>query len=331
VARGVRGVADHEDLGMPGHGEIGTNDDAADAILLDAQPVGGRRGSDTGRPDDGRGLQPFVADGHTLLVAFGHRLAQAHLDMQARERAQRRVAERRREGRQHARARFDQHDARVARIDGAEVVAQRDMGELGDGARHLHARRAGADHHERQETPARFGVVGLLGLFEGRQDAAADEGGVVDLLQRRRHALPLVVAEIGVSRAGGQHQHVVGDFAVLQLHDAALAVDAAHPAQDHPHVCCLAQDGADGLGDLRRRQTGRGHLIEQRLEEMVVALVDHGDVGIGAGQVVRGAQAAETGADDDDVRTGHRDHQTGRRDNRRTSQRVRGPNSASVK
>ena len=93
----------------------------------------------------------------------------------------------------------------------------------------------------------------------------------------------------------------------------------------------LAQDGADGLGDLRRRQAGRRHLVEQRLEEMVVAPVDHGDVGIGAGEAMRGAQAAEAGADDDDVRAGHRGHHTGRRDSRRTSQRVRGPNSASVK
>ena len=238
---------------------------------------------------------------------------------------------RRREGRQHARTRFDQHDARVARIDGAEVVAQRDVGELGDGARHLHARRAGADHDEGEEAPARLGIVGLLGLLEGRQDAAADAGGVVDLLQPRRHALPFVMAEIGVPRAGGQHQHVVGDLAILELHDATLAVDAGHAAQDHPHVGRLAQDRADGLGDLRRRQAGRGHLIEQRLEEMVVAPVDDRDVGIGAGEARCSTQAAETGADDDDVRTGHWGHYTGRRDSRRTSQRVRGPNSVSVK
>ena len=110
-----------------------------------------------------------------------------------------------------------------------------------------------------------------------------------------------------------------------------MAVDAGHPAQDHPHAWRLAQDGADGLGDLRRRQAGRGHLVEQRLEEMVVAPVDDGDVGIGAGEAVCSAQAAETGADDDDVRAGHRGHYTGRRDSRRTSQRVRGPNSVSVK
>src|SRR4030095_13422603 len=88
---------------------------------------------------------------------------------------------------------------------------------------------------------------------------------------------------------------------------------------------------AEGVRDRRGRQPARRHLIEQRLEEMVVAPVDDGDVGIGAGEVRCSAQAAETGADNDDVRTGHGGHYTGRRDSRRTSQRVRGPNSVSVK
>ena len=65
---------------------------------------------------------------------------------------------------------------------------------------------------------------------------------------------------------------------------------------------------------------------------MVVAPVDDGDVGGGAGEAVRGAQSAEARADDDDVRPGHGGaHQTGSRARRRTSRRVRGPNNVSVK
>jgi hypothetical protein len=83
----MRGIADHEDLGMTGHGEIAADHDAADPVVLEAQPFAGRRGSDSRRPDDGRGRQAVGADGDAPLVAFGHRLAQAHLDMQALERA----------------------------------------------------------------------------------------------------------------------------------------------------------------------------------------------------------------------------------------------------
>ena len=101
-------------------------------------------------------------------------------------------------------------------------MAQRDVGQLGDGPRHLHARRAGADHHEGEEAPSRLGVAGLLGVLEGLQDAAADAGGVVDILEARRDLSHSVMAEIGVPRAGGQHQHVIGDLAIFHFHDTAL-------------------------------------------------------------------------------------------------------------
>ena len=53
--------------------------------------------------------------------------------------------------------------------------------------------------------------IGLdLGPLEGQQDAAADGGGVLERLQARRERLPFVMAEIGVLRAGGEHQGVVG-------------------------------------------------------------------------------------------------------------------------
>ena len=40
----------------------------------------------------------------------------------------------------------------------------------------------------------------------------------------------------------------------------------------------MAQDGADGLGDVGRRKHGQRHLVEQRLKGVVVAAVDYGDV-----------------------------------------------------
>ena len=143
----------------------------------------------------------------------------------ARASARAAFAQRRRESRQQARAGLDQHDARVAGIDAAEVVAQRHVGQLGDGAGHLDAGRAAADHDEGEQAPPLSRVVAPLGLLEGGQDAAADAGGVVDLLQAGRDALPVVVAEIGVPRAGRQHEIVVGDVAVLERDGAALLVD----------------------------------------------------------------------------------------------------------
>ena len=80
-------------------------------------------------------------------------------------------------------------------------------------------------------------------------------------------------------------------------------------------------------------RSGCRHLVEQRLEQVVIAPVDDDDVGRRAGQAMRGTQSAEARADDDDARPGHGGvHQrTGSRASNRTSPRVRGPNKVSVK
>jgi hypothetical protein len=274
----------------------------------------------------------MVADGDTLFVALGNRRAEAHLDMQPFERAPCRFAQHFREGRQQARARLDQHDARVAGIDAAEIVAQRHVGEFGDGARHLHAGRAAADHHEGEEAPPLFGRGRCFGMLEGHQDAATDAGGVVDILQSGRHALPVVVAEIGVPRAGRDDEMVVSHFAVLDRHGPLLLVDAQDLAQQDALVGRAAQDGADRLRDLRRREARGRDLVKQRLEQVIVAPIDDSDVGDGAGQSMRGTQSTEASADDDDAGAGHGGvHQTGRLAKNRTKPRVRGPNKVSVK
>ncbi len=64
----------------------------------------------------------------------------------------------------------------------------------------------------------------------------------------------------------------------------------------------LAQDGADGLGDVGRGEDGEGHLVEQRLKGVVVAAVDEGDVDGQLGQAFGGVDAGKTAADDDDAR-----------------------------
>jgi hypothetical protein len=59
----------------------------------------------------------------------------------------------------------------------------------------------------------------------------------------------------------------------------------------------------DGRGDITGVQ-GRGcHLVEQRLKEMMVALVDERDVHVCVTEAARGLEAAEAGAEDEDVRS----------------------------
>ena len=145
-------------------------------------------------------------DRHAGGIERGHGRAEPHLDAELFERCPRGLRERRIERREQARRRLDQDDARRARIDRAEILGERAVGQLGDRARHLDAGRAAADDDEVQQ-PRALGRVGLgLGLLEGEQDAAADVGRVVDGLQAGRERRPVVVAEIGVLRAGREDQ-----------------------------------------------------------------------------------------------------------------------------
>ncbi len=113
-----------------------------------------------------------------------------------------------------------------ARVDAAELAAQRVARDLGQRAGHLHAGRAGADHGE-GEQGALARRVGLdLGRLEAHQDAAADLEGIGQRLEAGRHARPVVVAEVAVGRAGGDDQVVPGQArAVGQLHLARGGID----------------------------------------------------------------------------------------------------------
>ncbi len=59
-----------------------------------------------------------------------------------------------------------------------------------------------------------------LGEFEGKQNTATDLGRVLDRLEARSEPGPVVPAEVGVGRAGGDDEEVV-----LQL-DARLEVNS---------------------------------------------------------------------------------------------------------
>ena len=59
---------------------------------------------------------------------------------------------------------------------------------------------------------------------------------------------------------------------------------ASRLGEQHLDVGLAAQDVADRRRDVAGRQPGRRHLVEQRLEEVVVAPVDHDDVHARASQ-----------------------------------------------
>ena len=148
----------------------------------------------------------------------------------------------------------------------------------------------------------RCGIAFALGVLEGDQDAAPQRGGVLQRLQAGRERLPFVMAEIGVAGAGGEHQRVVGQrVAAIERHAARLGIDAGHRGEQGRDLGTPAQQIADRPGDLRGRKCRGRDLIQQRLEQMMVAPVDQRDRDRRAGKPIHRLQPAKTGADDHDA------------------------------
>ncbi len=304
-------IADDEHLRVPGDREVRPNAHPAAAVRLGARrrrdlpPE--RRRQDARGPEHGVGVDLLGLAGRRLhadqAVLHVHDLGlRAHHHAQLLELAARRGGAPGRVGREQAVHRLDQHDPGVLGVDRPEVVAQRVVGDLAQRAGELHARRPAPDEHERHPRPPLDRVGLAFGGFEGDQDPAPDLRRVVDGLQARRVRRPVLVTEVGVMGAGGDDQRVVGHRAAVREPDLALlGVDVDRLPEQHGRVALLAEDRAQGLRDLARRQGARGDLVEHRLEQVMVPPIDQGDVDEVAGlaEVLGGIQAGETAADDD--------------------------------
>ena len=141
-----------------------------------------------------------------------------------------------------------------------------------------------------------------FGEFKGQQHAAAHLQRVINGLQPRRQRLPVIVAEVGVCGPGGHDQVVVGQG---RIHANATVrvrhVNRARLAQQHFDIVVLGKNLANRRGNFRRRDSGGRHLVQQRLEGVVIRAVHHGDVERKTRQLLRGVQAAKAAADDHDL------------------------------
>ena len=72
-----------------------------------------------------------------------------------------------------------------------------------------------------------------------------------------------------------------------------------HLGQQRAGVVLLLDHAAQRRRDQAGRQDPGRHLVEQRLEQVVVGPVDQRDVDVGAGQRADGVQPAEPAADHD--------------------------------
>ena len=121
-----------------------------------------------------------------------------------------------------------------------------------------------------------------LRRLEGEQDAAADLERVLQRLESRGEPLPLVVAEVRVARAGGEDEGVVGEGALVEDDAPAREVHRPDLREEDAHARGVAQDGAQRHRDVGGGERGRRDLVEERLEEVMVAAVHEGHANVAA-------------------------------------------------
>jgi hypothetical protein len=142
-----------------------------------------------------------------------------------------------------------------------------------------------------------------FGQFKGKQNAAADFESVLDGLEAGRERFPIVMPEVGVGGSCGEDEVVAGEpGSGGEAYLACGRVDRGDLVHENFNVGLVEKDGADGLGNVCRRKHGQRDLIEQRLEGVVIAAVDEGDIDGQMGQGFGGMKAGKAAAYDDDAR-----------------------------
>ena len=166
----------------------------------------------------------------------------------------------------------------LRRIDMPEIVPHVELRNVADRAGQLHARRPAADHHKIQRRmPAVLQHLPLRQL-EGQQHAPPNLGGIFNGLQPRRQLRPFVRAQ---NRSASLPWPAPGSRSRPARRSSAppARLTVSMPTTSSISTCVFAWSRKMvrmGCGDIGRRQHRQRHLVEQRLESMVVAAVDDG-------------------------------------------------------
>ena len=301
-------VAGGEEVGMAGDGEIGGDEEAAAAIAFAGEAGGEIGGLHAGGPDDGGGFDP-TAGVEVDAAAFDLIDAgfEADFDAEVLEAVPGIVGEVGLEGLEDAIAGLDEEDAEVGRVDAAEVGLEGAADEIGEGSGEFHAGGAAADDDDGHEAAAFVGIGGAFGAFEAGEDAAADGLGVLEGFEPDGVGGPFVFAEEGGVGAGGEDEGVEGVGVFGGAGRVGVAVDGGDVVEEDGDICGGGEDAAEGAGDVGGGEGGGGDLVEEGLEEVVVAPVDEGDGETGViGEFLGAGEARESAADDENLPgTGH--------------------------
>jgi hypothetical protein len=198
----------------------------------------------------------------------------------------------------------DEVDARALRVEVVERLREHVVDEVADGAGRLHPGRSGADDHDVERAVGDACRVVVRGL-EDLDQPGAQPRGVVHGVQREGVLLGARRVEEVRARAGRHHEVIAGErLTVSRRHRAGRRIDRGDgELLDHDGRVAV-EDPAQRPGDVGHRQLGRGHLVQQRLELVVVVAVEQRDRHVVLGELPGAADAGEATPDDDHRRSG---------------------------
>src|SRR6266446_5539220 len=106
------------------------------------------------------------------------------------------------------------------------------------------------------------------------------------------------MAKVVVLRARGDNQVVIAESPITQDDAAIGRFDIDDFAQEHFRILLPLQNGPERRGDVRRRESTGGHLVEQWLKEVEIPPIQQRHAHGGAPQPFCRMQAAKAAADD---------------------------------
>ena len=184
-------------------------------------------------------------------------------------------------GRQRGVGALDEVDVDLVEVERGEVLVQDPVDQLRQRPGELHAGRAAAHHHERQQPLALGRVVGPRRVLEAREQVVAQGDRLADVVEPEGRLGDLGVLEVVVRAPGAEDQVVVGDRSLVGLDRLPLEVDRGDAAEAEVGIGVLANVRPDRVGDLGGLEHRGRHLIDQRREALMVVLVDEDQFDVG--------------------------------------------------
>ena len=205
-------------------------------------------------------------------------------------------------GPRHRFAVIDQVDPCPCDVEIPVALGHHVVDQIGDRPGRLHPRGPCSDHDHVQRTLVDARGVGVS-VLEGLEQAGAQSVGIGHRVEREGVLLRAGrVEEVG-PRACGEHEVVAAEsLAVARRDSPARDVDTGDLGEFHRDAGVRCEDPPKGPGDVDHGQLGRGHLVQQRLELVVVVPIDDRHRDVVLGEFGGATHSGEAAADDHDRR-----------------------------